>query len=735
MLKIMRYMKPFAGSIILIFILLFTQAMADLELPAYMSRIVNVGIQQQGVEKPVPEVMRQAKMDQLLLLLDETQRQKFTDSYQILSRQDLSDTLYEAYLRQYPLIAEEPLVLLADQSDETKRQLESMLTIPLFLLSGFDQDETLEGLPDLQALLDHMAQLPEDQRQTALSQLKDELSVLPEGLIEQAAIAVVAQEYHLIGFDLSSLQNSYLFRTGGMMMLIALLGASASILVGLISARVAAGLGRDLRHDIFHKVTHFSNAEFDSFSTASLITRSTNDIQQIQMMLVMLLRLLFYAPILGIGGIYKVIDNNLSMAWIIAVAVAALMTLILVLFNIAMPKFKMIQKLVDRVNLVTREMLSGLMVIRAFNNQKQQEKKFDKANHDLTNTNLFVSRLMVLLWPTMFLIMNGTSLLIIWIGAGQVDQGAMQVGDVMAFIQYTMQIIMSFLMVSMVFIMMPRASVSAQRINEVLLVKPVINDPEKPAAYPQKAPGLIEFKEVSFRYPNAEEDVLKDISFTARPGETTAFIGSTGCGKSTLINLIPRFYDTSQGLILIDGIDVRAVKQAELRARIGYVPQKGILFSGDVASNIRYGKEDADEQALYKALETAQAADFVQASEQKLAMPIAQNGSNVSGGQRQRLAIARALAGHPDIFIFDDSFSALDYRTDAALRRALHKTTAHSTVLIVAQRIGTILHADQIIVLDEGKIVGQGKHKELLRTCAVYREIAASQLSEEELAV
>ncbi len=735
MLKIMRYMKPFAGSILLIFILLFMQAMADLELPAYMSQIVNVGIQQRGVEKPVPEVMRQAKMDQLMLLLDETERQLLTESYQVLSRQDTADDLYQEYLQRYPLLAQEPLVLLTDQTDETSQHLESILTIPFFLLSGFEQDEALEGLTDIEIMLEQLAQLPENLRAAALNELKEDISLLPEGIIEQTAVAVVAQEYQLIGFDLSSLQNSYLFRTGGLMLLIALLGASASIIVGLISARVAAGLGRDLRHDTFKKVTNFSNAEFDSFSTASLITRSTNDIQQIQMMLVMLLRLLFYAPILGIGGIFKVIDNNLSMAWIIAVAVAALMTLIIVLFNVAMPKFKMIQKLVDRVNLVTREMLSGLMVIRAFNNQKEQEDKFDKANRDLTRTNLFVSRLMVLLWPTMILIMNGTSLLIIWIGAGQVEQGAMQVGDVMAFIQYTMQIIMSFLMVSMVFIMMPRASVSAQRINEVLLVKPVINDPEKPAAYPQSAPGLIEFNDVCFRYPNAENDVLNHISFTARPGETTAFIGSTGCGKSTLVNLIPRFYDTTQGQVLIDHIDVKDVSQAELRKRIGYVPQKGILFSGDVASNVRYGKEDADEQALYKALDTAQAADFVQDSEQKLARPIAQNGSNVSGGQRQRLAIARALASNPDIFIFDDSFSALDYRTDAALRKALFQTTSHSTVLIVAQRIGTILHADQIIVLDEGNIVGIGKHKELLRSCEVYREIAASQLSEEELAV
>ena len=506
-----------------------------------------------------------------------------------------------------------------------------------------------------------------------------------------------------------------------------------TVLVGFIASRVAASLGKELRGRVFRKVVSFSHAELDRFSTASLITRSTNDIQQIQMLFVMLLRIVFYAPIIGIGGVIKVLNTNTSMAWIIAVAVMAVLTLVIVLFAVAMPRFKIMQKLVDKVNLVTREILTGLPVIRAFSTQKHEEERFDKANKDLTRTNLFVNRVMTTMMPMMMLIMNGITVLIMWNGAHGVDAGSMQVGDLMAFMQYTMQIVMAFLMISMFSIMLPRASVSAGRIEEVLQTEPVIRDPEQTVSFDDAKRGLVEFKNVSFRYPGAEENVLENISFTAKPGETTAFIGSTGSGKSTLINLIPRFYDITEGELLVDGADVRRVSQHDLRAKIGYVPQKGVLFSGTIASNLRYGNNDASQEELDKAAQIAQAADFIGEKPDGFDSEISQGGTNVSGGQKQRLSIARAIAIHPEIYIFDDSFSALDYKTDVALRKALKEETAGSTVLIVAQRISTILHAEQIIVLDEGKIVGKGTHKELLKTCEVYQQIAMSQLSKEEL--
>lgn len=554
-------------------------------------------------------------------------------------------------------------------------------------------------------------------------------------LFVQAMTDLALPDYmsNIVNNGITTGDTGYILQEGGKMLLVALLGAVCTILVGFLSARLAAGTARNLRHDVFRKVERFSNAEFDRFSTASLITRTTNDIQQIQMLSVMALRFVFYAPIMGVGGVVKAVTKSPNLSWIIAVAVLVVIGLVLVLFSLSVPKFKLVQKLVDRLNLVTRESLTGMMVIRAFNTQKREEERFDEVNRDLTKTNLFVNRLMVFMMPVMMFVMNAVQITIIWIGAGQVDAGAIQVGDMMAFMQYAMQIIMSFLMISVMFIMLPRASVSAERINEVLDTEPVIQDKDAPKHFPSDFKGVVEFHNVTFTYPGASEPVLNDINFVAKPGETTAFIGSTGSGKSTLVNLIDRFYDVSTGHISIDGVDIRDVTQHELHEKIGFVPQKGVLFSGTIASNLRYGKEDAAEEELVAASRIAQAAEFIDEKENRYDSDIAQGGGNVSGGQKQRLSIARALVKQAPIYIFDDSFSALDFKTDAALRRALKQETGESTVLIVAQRISTIMGAEQIIVLDEGRIVGKGTHRELLQNCAVYREIAQSQLSEEEL--
>ena len=737
MLKLIRYLKPYIGYILLIFALLFVQAMTDLELPSYMSRIVNVGIQQNGISATIPEVIRVSELSKIKLLLSDADAAAVDGIFHILDRNELSSDDYLAWAAKYPLLENENIAVLAADaavSDNLQQALSKVMAIKAAIESGLAGSE-MGSLPPGTTLFDALAMMTAEQRQQVLSQIDEKMAGLADNMLSSYAATAIGNEYAAIGMDLTTIQNRFMYSTGGMMILIALIGVISSILVGLLASRVSAGLSRDLRRDVFTRVENFSSAEFDNFSTASLITRTTNDIQQIQMTLVMLLRILFYAPILGVGGILKVVRSDASMAWIIAVAVAALMTLIITVFIIAMPRFKMIQKLVDRLNLVTREILTGLMVIRAFNTQAWQEKKFDQANQDITRIGLFISRVMAMMMPTMMLIMNGISLLIVWVGAHQVEAGTMQVGDVMAFIQYTMQIIMAFLMVSMVFIMLPRASVSGQRVAEVLAIRATIVDRDQPVRFDGSGQGRIEFHDVGFKYPNADDPVLCGITFTAEPGQTTAFIGSTGCGKSTLVNLIPRFYDVTSGKILIDGIDVRDVAQHDLRARIGYVPQKGILFTGDIRSNIAYGKPDASDAEIAAAATVAQAIDFIEASEEKYQTPIAQGGTNVSGGQKQRLSIARALVKRPDIYIFDDTFSALDYKTDATLRRALHQTTGGSTVLIVAQRIGTILHADQIVVLDEGNIVGIGTHSELLESCPVYQEIASSQLSEEELAL
>ena len=534
--------------------------------------------------------------------------------------------------------------------------------------------------------------------------------------------------------DLDQLQLGYLTKTGAKMIGLAFLGMLSSVLVGLLASRVGAASGRDLRGKVFRKVVGFSSNEFDQFSTASLITRSTNDIQQIQMLMVMLLRMVLYAPILAAGGIYQVFRTNVSMSWIIGLAVLLIGLVILLLFTVAMPKFKIMQKLVDRLNLVTREILTGLSVIRAFSTEKHEEKRFDAANQDLTRTNLFVNRAMTFMMPMMMIIMNGVSVLIIWTGAHGIHDGQMQVGDMMAFIQYTMQIIMSFLMLCMISIMLPRAAVAAERVDEVLTSETLICDPKEPERILEKTEGVLYFDHVSFRYPGADEDVLHDITFKAKPGETTAIIGSTGSGKSTLVNLIPRFYDVTEGAITLDGIDIRELRQHDLREKLGYVPQKGVLFSGTIGSNIMFGNPQGSDREMQEAAEIAQAMEFIDTKPDRFESPISQGGSNVSGGQKQRLSIARAVAKHPDVFIFDDSFSALDYKTDVTLRKALKEKTENSTVLIVAQRISTILHAEQIIVLDDGEVAGIGTHRELLRDCEVYRQIAESQLSEQELA-
>ena len=566
-----------------------------------------------------------------------------------------------------------------------------------------------------------------------LKELYKQMENVPDMMLEQSAPVYIKGLYENIGIDTDKIETHYILNTGGKMLALAGLGMAASVLVGLLASRVGASVGRGLRRDVFRKVVGFSNGEFDKFSTASLITRSTNDIQQIQLLTVMILRMVLYAPILAIGGIYQVFHTNVDMSWIIALAVGIIVAIVLVLFLIVMPKFKVVQNQVDRLNLVSREILTGLPVIRAFSTQKHEEQRFDEANKALTRTNLFVNRAMTFMMPLMMLVMNAISILIIWVGGHSINDGAMQVGDMMAFIQYTMQIIMSFLMICMISVMLPRAAVSATRVDEVLTSDTLIHDPKEPDRFDEQGNGEVSFDHVSFRYPGAEEDVLHDITFTAKPGQTTAFIGSTGSGKSTLVNLIPRFYDVTEGKITIDGKDIREVSQHDLRDRLGYVPQKGVLFSGDIASNILYGNPDGSEAEMEEAAQIAQAEEFISHKQKKYHSPIAQGGSNVSGGQKQRLSIARAIAKHPDVYIFDDSFSALDYKTDVTLRQALKKKTKDSTVLIVAQRNRTILHAEQIIVLDDGKVAGIGTHKELLKNCETYYQIAASQLSEKEL--
>ncbi|AYE35240.1 ABC transporter ATP-binding protein [Clostridium septicum] len=747
MLKLIKYLKNSVVSILLIVGLLVIQAVCDLSLPDYTSNIVNIGIQQGGVKNAAPDIIRKSEFDKLLLFVKNEDKDRVEKSYKLLDKDTLSQSEYDKEVKEYPALSNEPLYKLDVKDKEKIEELNLIVSKPILILSGIEKskennDDNKDmgfgmgesiNIPDGVDIITLFKRMPKEQLDSIKNDMYEKLKDIPDSIAIQSAVSYVKDEYNAIGINTDRIQSNYILYSGGIMVAIALVSMAATVTVGYLGARVAAKLGRDLRGKVFRKVVSFSNTELDKFSTASLITRSTNDIQQIQMLMVMLLRVVFYAPILGLGGIIKVLNTDTSMAWIIAVAVVSILSLVIVLFGVAIPKFKAVQKLIDKVNLVTRETLTGMLVIRAFSTQKHEEKKFDKANKDLTRTNLFVNRTMSIMMPMMMLIMNCITVLIVWNGSHAVDSGAMQVGDMMAFIQYTMQIIMSFLMISMVSIMLPRASVSAGRIDEVLTTNLAIEDPKTVENFNNSKKGLVEFKNVSFKYPNAEEYVLSNITFTANPGETTAFIGSTGSGKSTLINLIPRFYDVTSGEILVDGVNVKNVSQHDLREKIGYVPQKGVLFSGTIESNLKYGGKDISKEAVKKATNIAQANEFIMAKPEGFETEISQGGTNVSGGQKQRLSIARAIAKNPEVFIFDDSFSALDFKTDAALRKALNTEISDSTILIVAQRISTILHANKIIVLDEGKIVGVGTHDELLNNCEVYKQIALSQLSKEEL--
>ena len=722
MQKLFKFLKPYAGAVLAIFCVLMLQAYCDLTLPAYTSDIVNVGIQQKGIDEKIPFVLSEEDFLQLLLFVPSGRQETVKEAYEVSSGPS------EPYM--YEKNNEGNIMALKEsvQEDEEKmEELSELLGKPMLLCVGSASGNGAAMEIEKQ-MEEQFSAMPEIEKQ-----MEEQFSAMPETMEEQSAAVYIQNVYEKIGVDTDRIETGYILWTGLKMLALAAAGMIASIIVGLLASRVGARVGRGLRKDVFRKVVGFSNGEFDKFSTASLITRSTNDIQQIQLLTVMILRMVLYAPILAAGGIFKVFRTNADMSWIIALAVGMIVMVVVVLFAVVMPKFKVVQNMVDRLNLVSREILTGLAVIRAFSTEKYEEKRFDAANKDLTRTNLFVNRAMTFMMPFMMLIMNGIAVLIVWVGGHSINDGSMQVGDMMAFIQYTMQIIMSFLMICMISVMLPRAAVSADRVDEILTSSTLIHDAENPVHFGENGKGEVRFEHVSFRYPGAEEDVLHDISFTAKPGETTALIGSTGSGKSTLVNLIPRFYDVTEGKITIDGIDIRTTTQQELRERLGYVPQKGVLFSGDIESNILYGNPKGSEEEMQEAARIAQAADFIEEKQKKYKSPIAQGGSNVSGGQKQRLSIARAVAKHPDVYIFDDSFSALDYKTDVKLRAALKEKTNESTVLIVAQRISTILHAEQIIVLDDGKVAGMGTHRELLKNCEEYYQIASSQLSEREL--
>ena len=742
MLKLIKHLKGSVCSIILIVGLLIIQAVCDLSLPDYTSNIVNIGIQQGGVENALPKAIRKSELEKLTMFMDSKDKKEVENNYKLLDKNDLSQSEYDKYLKKYPDLKNEDIYTLNIKDEKNTDEINNIMGKSILIASGLEENKadilkqmSAQGLPvDKNTdIVDVFKIMPQGQIQGIQKEMTKKFDDLPESMITQAAVSYVQNEYKAIGMNTDKLQNNYILVAGAKMVGVALVSMASTVCVGYLGARVAAKMGRNLRKQVFSKVVSFSNNELDKFSTASLITRSTNDIQQVQMLMVMLLKVVFYAPILALGGVIKVLNTDTSMAWIIGVAVLAILSVVLLLFGLVMPRFKVAQKLVDRLNLVTREILTGMLVIRAFNTEKHEEKRFDKANTDLTKTNMFVNRAMSMMMPTMMLIMNIITILIVYNGAKSVDAGSMQVGNMMAFIQYTMQIIMSFLMISMVSIMLPRALISIQRIDEILITDNSIKDIDNEVSIDEDKKGIIEFKNVCFRYPNAEEDVLSNISFTANAGETTAFIGSTGSGKSTLVNLIPRFYDVTSGEVSIDGIDIKDLKQYDLREKIGYVPQKAVLFSGTIDSNLRYGKVDATNEEIEKASRIAQAKEFIEAKPDKLESEIAQGGTNVSGGQKQRLSIARAIAKEPEIYIFDDSFSALDLKTDKALRKSLNEETKDATVLIVAQRISTIMNADKIVVLDEGKVVGCGTHNELIENCQVYQEIALSQLSKEEL--
>ena len=749
MLKVLKNLKNSWASVVAIVILLCVQAAADLALPDFTSRIVNVGIQYGGIEEAVPEVISSDTMNDLLIFTEEDN--KILDGYDLVRNEatDSQEKAIKKYLGDDFDISNNSVYVLKDLSEEELNELTNIITNPLIEYSSITNEETANQIKesimqtmneenkgalanlDIMSILELM---PESQRRTVLEKFTNYMSQMTDSIKEQAAISAVKQIYATEGVNTDKLQNDYILMSGLQMLGVALISMICAVTIMLLSSKVAARLGKTLRDKVFKKVLSFSTAELREFSTASLITRSTNDIQQIQQLIAILFRVVVYAPIIGIGGFVKVLtSSDYSMAWIIGLAIVAILFIVGTLFAVAMPKFKKLQDLIDKLNQVSREILTGLPVIRAFNKEKKEEGRFESSNKDLMKTNVFVNRAMSMMMPLLMFVMSSITVLIVWVGAHNVDAGTLQVGDMMAFIQYTMQIVMAFLMISMISIMLPRAAVSARRINEVVETEPSIKDKVETKKFNPDKKGLVEFKNVSFRYPDADTEILEDINFTAEPGKTTALIGSTGSGKSTVVNLIPRFYDVTEGELLVDGVNVKDVAQKDLRNIIGFVPQKGILFSGTIESNIKYADENISDEQMKKAAEIAQATEFIEGKPAKYQDPIAQGGGNVSGGQKQRLSIARAIAKDPEIFIFDDSFSALDFKTDSKLREALAEKTENKTVIIVAQRISTILNADKIIVLEEGKIVGQGTHEELLKNNETYKQIALSQLSEEEL--
>jgi ATP-binding cassette, subfamily B, multidrug efflux pump len=745
MLRLLKYLKPYFLLILLAIALLFVQANADLALPDYLSKIVNIGIQQGGVPDAIPVAIRQTEMNKLTIFMSADDKTRVLSDYTLV---DKNSPDYATNVELYPILAQEPVYVLNKINSAETAWLNPVMGKSFLIVSGIQQvladpakaaamassmGFDLSKLPAGVDIFTVLGQLPAAQLSKLGSTFDAKFATLGDSMIIQAAVAPVKAEYVALGMDTGKLSSNYIVHIGMLMLLVTLLSGTCTILVGYLSAQTAAGLARDLRRNVFQRVESFSSTEFDKFSTASLITRSTNDVTQIQMVVIMMMRMVFYAPIIGIGGVIRAIGKSANMWWIIALAVVVLLGLILTVFTIALPKFRIIQSLIDRLNLVTRENLSGMMVIRAFNMQSFEENRFDKANKDVTSNLLFINRVMVVMMPVMMMVMNGVTLLIIWVGAHQVAESNMQVGDMMAFMQYAMQIVFAFLMLAMMFIILPRASVAGDRIADVLETEPVIKDPQDPKHFYEPFKGTVEFRNVSFHYPGAEEDVLHNISFTAQPGQTTALIGTTGSGKSTIVSLIPRFYDVTEGAIYVDGTDIREVTQHDLRDRIGYVPQKGTLFSGTIESNLLYGDENASDEELKSAADVSQATEFISTNPDGMQTEVAQGGMNVSGGQKQRLSIARALLKKAPIYIFDDSFSALDFKTDAALRKALKEHTGASTMFLVTQRIATIKNAEQIIVLDEGKIVGKGSHEELMKDSEVYRGIALSQLSMEEL--
>ena len=755
MTKIFKQLARHWAVCLVVFALLFVQAYCDLALPDYTSKIVDTGIQQGGIESPLPQTVRQSTLDALSLLMSEEDAQKLQNAYQYYLQDDgvlqLRSDLTEAERTALEDAVTTPDIVLymaAAQAANTPAGQNSMGMTGLAETPSAAADADTETVTPTAADLDTvcsqfaaMSQMPGFDRSMLQKQLDGAMSQLDSTLLENLksqSLLLVQLEYQAQGVA-QDVQMGYLFRVGGQMLALTLLMVAVAVAVGFLASRVSAAIGRDLRRETFSSVIGFSNAEIENFSTASLITRTTNDIQQVQFVCVILLRMVAYAPILGIGGVLHVVGSSSGLSWIVVLDVALLLLLLLFLMSVAMPKFKVMQQLVDRLNLVSREILTGIMPVRAFSREKFEEQRFDKANRELMGTQLFTNRAMVAMMPFMTLIMNGTSLLIVWFGGKAMDAGTMQVGEMIAFITYTMQIVMSFLMLAMVAVMLPRAGVAADRIDEVIRTKATIHDPDEAAAKAAQAhtgwQGVVQFEDVSFRYPGADSDALEHISFTAKPGETTAIIGSTGCGKSTLLNLIPRFYDVTGGKVTVDGIDVREMPQAQLHDLLGYVPQKGVLFSGTIDSNLKFGGEDITDAQVHKAAAIAQATDFIEAKSEGYQSPIAQGGSNVSGGQKQRLSIARAIAKNPKVYLFDDSFSALDYKTDVTLRRALKAQTDNATVIIVAQRISTVLHANQILVLDEGRLVGKGTHAQLMVSCPEYQEIARSQLSQKELAL